>query len=147
MLDYCQGKRREYVDAELNLIDVRDVALGMTLAMDRGKPGRRYLLGHENVSILGVFSKLAQLTQLPVPSRRVPYFVALIAACLSEIVADVLTHRAPAATLTGVQLTQRRMHFDSSATLAELGLSPRPIDQSLTDAVEWFRAMGWLGKQ
>jgi dihydroflavonol-4-reductase len=144
MLDFCLGKRREYVDAELNLIDVRDVALGMIRAMERGTIGRRYLLGHENLTILEVFTRLARLTGLPAPTRRVPYFVALVAACLSEIVADVLTHRAPAATLTGVQLTRRRMHFDASASLAELGLTPRPIDVALADAVAWFREMGWV---
>ena len=144
MLDFCRGKRREYVDAEVNLIDVRDVALGMVKAMEQGRPGRRYLLGHENMSILEVFTRLARLTDLPAPTRRVPYVVALVAACLSEIGADVWTHRAPAATLTGVQLTRRRMHFDASASLVELGLTPRPVEQSLVDAVAWFRDMGWL---
>ncbi len=143
MLDFCRGKRHEYVDAELNLIDVRDVALGMVLAMERGRPGRRYLLGHENLTILEVFRRLARLTGLPPPRRRVPYAAALLAACLSEIVADVWTHRPPAATLTGVQLTRRRMHFDASASLAELGLTPRPVEQSLADAVAWFRKVGW----
>lgn len=144
ILDFCAGKRREYVDAELNLIDVRDVALGMTRAMERGACGRRYLLGHENLSVLGVFTLLAELTGLPPPRWRVPYAVALTAACISEIVADVLTHRAPAATLTGVQLTRRRMHFDVAGSLAELGLAPRPVRDALADAVAWYRACGWL---
>jgi dihydroflavonol-4-reductase len=144
ILDFCRGKRREYVDAELNLIDVRDVALGMVRAMERGQPGRRYLLGHENLSILAVFTMLAQMTGLPEPKWRVPHVVALIAACISEFVADVFTHRAPAATLTGVQLTRRRMHFDVKGSLAELGLSPRPVRAALADAVSWYREMGWL---
>src|SRR5262249_35900073 len=78
--DFCLGKRREYLDAELNLIDVRDVAEGMVRALERGRPGSRYLLGHENLSILKVFEVLAGLTGLPRPHRRVPYFVALTAA-------------------------------------------------------------------
>lgn len=144
MLDFCRGGRHEYMDAQLNLIDVRDVAAGMVLAMERGRPGRRYLLGHENLSIRAIFQLLALLTGQPAPHRRVPYLVALTAACISEVVADVYTHRSPAATLTGVKLTQRLMHFDASRSLAELGLRPRPVAQSLADAVEWFRAVGWL---
>ena len=146
MLDFCKGKRREYLDAELNLIDVRDVALGMVRAMERGKPGRRYLLGHENLSILGVFRILASLTGLPEPTRRVPYVVALAAAAISEIVADLWMDHPPAATLTGVRLTRRRMHFDASASLAELGLSPRPVRESIAEAVEWFRAAGMIAR-
>src|SRR5437667_154454 len=82
--DFCRGGRREYLDAELNLIDVRDVALGMVRAMERGRPGTRYLLGHENLAIPDVFGHLARLTGLPPPQRRVPYAVALVAASVSE---------------------------------------------------------------
>jgi dihydroflavonol-4-reductase len=144
ILDFCKGKRKEYLDAELNLIDARDVALGMVRAMEVGRPGRRYLLGYENLSILQVFTLLSELTGLPPPTRRVPYVVALVAACLSEVIADVWTHRPPAATLTGVKLTRRRMHFDASASLTELGLKPRPVLESLEEEVLWFREMGWL---
>ena len=145
MLDFCQGKRREYVDADLNLIDVRDVAEGMIRVMERGQPGRRYLLGYENMSIFSVFRLLAQLTGLPEPRWRVPYPVALAAAYVSEFIADVFTHRAPAATVTGVRLTRRRMHFDPSRSLTELELHPRPVVQSITETVAWFGKMGWLG--
>ena len=144
MLDFCRGGRREYVDAELNLIDVRDVAHGMVLAMEHGKPGRRYLLGHENLTIRGIFERLARLTGNPGPTRRVPYVVALAVACISEFVADVWTHAMPAATLTGVKLTRRVTRFDASRSLAELGLRPRPVDDSLADAVRWFYNVGWL---
>ena len=144
ILDFCRGKRREYLDAELNLIDVRDVAAGMVAALRRGVPGRRYLLGHENLSIRAVFRTLASLTGLPEPTRRVPYAVALTAAYVSEWLADVFTHRPPAATVTGVKLTRRTMHFDAGPSLAELGIQPRPVLEALRDAVAWFRAAGWV---
>jgi dihydroflavonol-4-reductase len=143
-LDFCRGGRREYLDAELNLIDARDVAEGMVRAIQRGRPGRRYLLGHENLSIKEVFALLARLTGLRLPSRRVPYPVALAAAYVSEFVADNFTHRCPAATITGVKLTRRVMHFDARRSLDELGLCPRPVAQSLADAVAWYREQGWL---
>lgn len=144
ILDFCQGKRREYLDGTINLIDVRDVADGIVRAMDGGRPGKRYFLGHENLTIREVFFLLAELTGLPAPTWRVPYGLALSAAYVSEFVADVLTHRAPAATVTGVKLTRRVMHFDARRSLAELGLSPRPVRQSLAEAAAWFRAIGWV---
>jgi dihydroflavonol-4-reductase len=144
LLDFCLGKRREYMDAELNLIDVRDVADGMIKAMARGRTGKRYLLGHENLSIREVFCRLSQLTGVPEPTRRAPYHLALAVAYVSELVADLVTHQPPAATITGVKLTQRRMHFDARRSLDELGLQPRPVKQSLSDAVAWFREMEWL---
>jgi dihydroflavonol-4-reductase len=144
ILDSCRGKRSAYLDADLNLIDVRDVADGMARAVERGTPGRRYLLGAENWSIARLFNWLADHTGLPRPRWRVPYPVALLAAYVSEWVADVATHRIPAATVTGVKLTRRTMHFDPRRSLADLGLAPRPVEQSLAECVAWFRALGWL---
>src|SRR5262249_52650294 len=98
----------------------------------------------ENLSIREVFRLLARLTGLPEPRRRVPYGVALAAAYASEWIADVFTHRPPAATVTGVKLTRRVMHFDARRSLDRLGLKPRPVHQSLADAVAWYRQIGWL---
>ena len=138
MLDFCRGKRSAYLDAELNLIDVRDVADGMIRAVERGRTGVRYLLGAENWSIRSVFNHLAKLTGHPEPKWRVPYPVALTAAYVSEWIADAITGTIPAATVTGVKLTRRRMHFDATRSLAELGLQPRPVCDSIAEAVKWF---------
>jgi dihydroflavonol-4-reductase len=146
MLDFCLGKRAAYLDAELNLIDVRDVALGMIAALERGEPGRRYLLGAENWSIRSVFNYLARLTGLSEPRWRVPYPVALTAAYASEFIAFLFTHAIPAATITGVKLTRRKMHFDASRSLAALGLTTRPVADSVRETVEWFRQM-WLREE
>ena len=50
----------------------------------------------------------------------------------------------PMATITGVKLTQRSMHFDPSCTLKALQLSPRPVQQSASDTVAWFKSEGLL---
>ena len=145
MLDFCRGRRREYLGANLNLIDVRDVALGMVRALEHGKTCRRYLLGHENVSIREIFRRLSKLTGIPEPGWKVPYPLALTVAYLGEFFADIATRRSPAATVTGVKLTRRTMHFDARQSLEELKLVPRPIVESLADAVSWFREQGWVG--
>jgi dihydroflavonol-4-reductase len=140
ILDCVRGKRSAYLDAELNLIDARDVATGMLRAMAVGRPGRRYLLGAENWSVKRVFEFVSQLAGVPGPTWRVPYPVALFAAYASEFVADTVTGTIPAATVTGVKLTRRRMHFDASRSLAELGVTPRPVADSLREQVAWLRS-------
>ena len=143
MLDCCRGKRSAYLDAELNLIDVRDVAEGMIAAVERGRRGVRYLLGAENWSIRSVFEHLSKLAGVPGPRWRVPYPVALAAAYASELWADMAAGTIPAATVTGVKLTRRRMHFDASRSLHELGIQPRSASETMAEVVAWFRAIGW----
>jgi dihydroflavonol-4-reductase len=136
--DYSRAQIPAILDCTLNLIDVRDTAEGLLRLLDRGKPGRRYLLGGTNLTLAGLFERLSALTGVPVPRHRAPYPVALGYAYFSEFWSDHVTGRSPQATITGVRLTRRTMHFDASRSLAELGLRVRPIEESLADAVEWL---------
>lgn len=142
--DFCQCRLPARMDCTLNLIDVRDVAEGLVRAMDRGVPGRRYLLGGENLTLAGMLAILSDLTGVHVPRWRVPYPVGLGVAYLSEFWSDHVSGRTPKATITGVRLTRRTMHFDASRSLAALGLTPRPARESLADAVAWLRQTGQL---
>jgi dihydroflavonol-4-reductase len=142
--DFCRGRLPAAMDCTLNLIDVRDVALGLYRIMERGKPGRRYLLGHENLTLVELLQRLSDLTGVPVPRWRVPYPVGLAVAVVSEFWADRVTGRPPKATVTGLRLARRIMHFDSSRSLTDLGLRPRSLHQSLTDTVSWLRLTGHL---
>jgi dihydroflavonol-4-reductase len=143
--DFCRGQLPARMDCTLNLIDVRDVAEGLIRTLERGRPGRRYLLGAENLTLLALLDRLSGLTGIPVPRWRVPYGVGLAVAAFSEFWADHVTGQPPKATLTGVRLSRRTMHFDPSRSLEELGLRPRPVRQSLADSVAWLRQAGALG--
>lgn len=141
---FCRGELPAYLDCRFNLIDVRDVAAGMVLALDKGRPGVRYLLGNANVRLAEWLEMLGQACNRTAPRWKVPYALALTVAWLSEHWADRVSGKMPMATLTGVRLTRRSMHFDPAATLTELGLHPRGLEQSAHEAVAWYRAQGWI---
>ena len=51
MLQYFLRRRIQmYLDFVVNLVDVRDVASGLVLVMERGRNGHRYILGGEDIS-------------------------------------------------------------------------------------------------
>jgi dihydroflavonol-4-reductase len=142
--DFCEGKLPALIECTLNLIDARDVATGLMRVMNRGRPGCRYLLGGENVTLAGLLGMLSELTGVPAPRFKVPYAAGLAVAYLSEFWADHVSGKPPKATVTGVRLARRIMHFDPSRSLAELELRPRPIHDSLIDALTWLRQTGRL---
>jgi dihydroflavonol-4-reductase len=144
VFDLCAGRLPAVMDCTLNLIDVRDLAHGLMVVMELGQPGRRYLLGFCNLTMTALLYLLSELAGERMPRWRIPYPVGLTVAWLSEFYADWISGRAPQATLTGVRLARRTMHFDPSRTLGELGLRPRPIRESLADSIEWLRATGYL---
>jgi dihydroflavonol-4-reductase len=144
--DFCNGGLPARMDCTLNLIDVRDVAEGLVRAMDRGRTGRRYLLGGENLTLVALLGHLSDLTGIPIPRWSVPYPVGLAVAVASEFWADHVTGKPPKATVTGVRLTRRLMNFDPSDSLRELDLHPRPVKNSLIDAVQWLRRTHAIGE-
>jgi dihydroflavonol-4-reductase len=121
---------------------VRDVARGHILAAERGRPGERYILGTQNLSLLEIFRRLARITGIPAPRVRVPYAVAWLAAVGMEGVAR-LTGRPPEVPLTAVRMARKRMFFTAAKAVRELGLPQTPVDVALYDAVEWFVAHGY----
>jgi len=85
------------------------------------------------------FALLEDLTGVPAPRTRIPYFVAWLAAVFGEALAG-LTGRPPRAPLAGVRMARYKMFFDPSKAITELGLPQTPPRQALADAVGWFRA-------
>ncbi|MGF1593651.1 MAG: NAD-dependent epimerase/dehydratase family protein [Kiloniellaceae bacterium] len=144
LLDFLNGRTPAYLEAEINMIDVRDVALGHLLAAERGLIGRRYILGAENLKVSDLLALLEDITGLPMPKRRIPYWLAYSYAAVDQFLADNVTRRPPRAPLTGVRLVRHPMNFDNRRALAELGLRPRPVRHALTDAIAWFREQGLL---
>ena len=141
---FCRGKIPAYLNCSVNLIDARDVADGLVRAMDRGRPGVRYMLGAHNTRLAQWLEVLAGIVGRPAPRYSIPYPLALAVGWCSERWADAVSHRIPMATVTGVRLTRRTMHFDQSATLNELGLAPRSVHEATRDAVEWYRQQRWI---
>lgn len=141
---FCRGQLPAYVECRLNLVDARDVATGMIRAIEIGRPNVRYILGGHNCELGSWLGVLGAEAGRKVPRWTVPYPVALAVGWASERWADHISGRVPNATVTGVRLTRRSMFFDTSRSMAELGLVPRPLEESARDAVGWYRAEAWL---
>ncbi|NES66857.1 MAG: NAD-dependent epimerase/dehydratase family protein [Okeania sp. SIO2D1] len=127
-----------YVDTGLNIIDVRDVAWGHLLALERGKCGDRYILGNENLTLKGLLDLLEEITGLAAPRQTVPVWLPLTVAWVDEIILGNLG-KLPSIPVDGVRMSQQRMYYDASKAMKELGLPQSSIRVALQDAVDWFR--------
>jgi dihydroflavonol-4-reductase len=147
VLRFLNGRTPAYLDCELNFVDVRTAALGHILAAERGTVGERYILGGENLSLTAVLDLLRDLTGLPMPTLRVPYWLALAVSALDEAAADLVTRTPPVAPLTGVRLARSPIRFDCSKSIRELGLPQTPIKAAFADLIRWLAAEGYLTRK
>src|SRR3954471_23354310 len=64
IVDFLKKKFPAYVDTGLNLVDVKECALGHIAALEKGRSGERYILGGENLTLKEDFYKLSANTGL-----------------------------------------------------------------------------------
>ncbi|MCC7374989.1 MAG: NAD-dependent epimerase/dehydratase family protein [Verrucomicrobiales bacterium] len=145
IVDFMNRALPAYMDTGLNYVHVRDVAIGHILAAERGRLGERYILGHAegNWLMKEALAMLAEITGVPAPTWQVPYGLAWFGAVMNEGISAV-TGKAPKAPIAGVRMARYKMFFDPSKAIRELGLPQTPPRQALSDAVEWFRANGYV---
>jgi dihydroflavonol-4-reductase len=138
VVDFLNGDMPAFIDTGLNVVDVRDTAEGHWLACERGKPGERYILGSENLTLAQILEKLAELTNRKAPTIRLPYAVAWCAGACSTAWAN-LTGTPPRVPLDGVRMARKKMWVTHEKARRDLGFNPGPADEALARAIEWFR--------
>lgn len=138
ILRFLMGKMPAYVNTGLNFIDVKDVAKGHILALERGKKGDRYILGNENLSLKDFLEKLASITGLKAPQNTVPLWLPLTVAYVDEFILAKLG-KSPSVPVDGVKMSKQTMFYNATKAVKELGLPQSSLDNAIKDAVEWFR--------
>lgn len=128
----------------LSFVDVDDVAAGHILAMERGVPGERYILGGENLTFEQMFATLSELTALAPPGSNQSKSLAALFGWLLELKARCFG---------GDPMITRRLVRDyafayswvtSEKAESELGYTHRPARQSLLRSVRWYLQHGYV---
>ena len=141
IVDFLAGRLPAFVDTGLNLVDVRDVAQGHILAADKGKPGERYILGCENLTLEQILQRLAKLAHKPAPKVKLPFAIAYAAGLVSTGFAGI-TGKEPRIPLEGVRMARKKMFVSHAKAARELGFQPGPVDAALERAMLWFKETG-----
>ena len=145
ILRFLRREMPAYLDTGLNFIDVRDVATGHLLALEKGKSGDRYILGHQNLSLKQLLEQLSQITNLPAPQTSIPAWIPLTVAWVEEKILAPLG-KTPTVPIDGVRMAQQPMYYDASKAIRELGLPQSPLNVALKDAVDWFVSNGYVNR-
>jgi len=143
ILRMLRRKMPAYVETGLNFIHVEDVAQGHLLALQKGKSGDRYILGHQNLTLKQLLDQLSQLTGLSAPSRSIPAWIPLSVAWVDERILAPLG-KTPTVPIDGVRMSQHAMYYDATKAVRDLGLPQTPIYTALKDAVDWFVSNGYV---
>ena len=143
VVDFLNKKFPAYVDTGLNLVDVDEVARMHCVALERGTPGDRYILGGENLTLKQILDRMSAITGLPSPTMKVPHAVAMGFAFFDETITGRLLGKEPRATVEAVRMGKKMMFASSAKAEQELGLKHVPVYPALRAAIDWFMAHGY----
>jgi dihydroflavonol-4-reductase len=143
IVDFLNKKFPAYVDTGLNLVDVAEVARMHVVALERGTPGERYILGGENLTLKQILDRMSAITGLPSPKRKVPHSVAMAFAFFDETITGKLRGKEPRATVEAVRMGKKMMFASSVRAERELGFRVLPVYPALRAAIDWFVAHGY----
>jgi dihydroflavonol-4-reductase len=146
VVDFLNRNFPAYVDTGLNLVDVEEIARMHLVALERGMPGERYILGGENLTLKQILDRLAAITGLPSPTMKVPHGVAMAFAFFDETVTGKLRGKEPRATVEAVRMGRKMMFANSAKAERELGLKVMGVDGALRSACAWFLKNGYVAK-
>jgi dihydroflavonol-4-reductase len=140
----ARGLLPVYLQGPTNVIDVRDVAVGMIRAAERGRIGERYLLGSWNTTHKDFNKLIARVAGVRAPLLPIPFPLARVGAKLGDWAFRVMFRRP--APLPGffVEVLQHMQHYDCSKAIRELDYPRTPIEHVIRDALAWFRENGYL---
>lgn len=144
IVNIIKKKLPGYVDGGINLIDMGDCAQGIISAMENGEPGEKYILGNRNVSIKEYFDLIVDVAgRGRSPFLKLPKWMAVFSGYGYEMLAR-MTHKPPITSASWVRVGSHYSWWDCTKAREKLGLGQRPIAESLSEAVGWFQANGFI---
>ncbi len=127
-----------------SFVDVRDVAEVHARAVDAGTPGQRYIIAGEQLPMRELGDIIARLTGVKPPHIGAGRSLSLVIAGLMEMRARVSGSQ-PALTRNMVrELIGRYHYYDCEKTWQAFGLTPRPSEEMLVDAIRWLLFIGQI---
>ena len=145
ILRVLEGKAKQWWQGGVCPVDVRDVARGHILAMEKGRIGESYCLSNtegniSNKALLELIGRIAGVDG--VATQEVSATMMLRVARLMEFWSKV-TGKPPATTYKNTMYILQECYVDATKAVTELGLPQSPIEQAITDSIEWFRENGY----
>jgi dihydroflavonol-4-reductase len=142
IVDLLRGRMPATLGGGMNIVPVEDVATAHLQALERGRPGERYIAGGVNLTLAEFWRLVARAAGRPERTHRLPYAIAAAAARVDAARVRI-TGGVPAVPLEGVRMGRLDMYSSSAKAAAELGYAPSSAFNAIERAVRWYRENGY----
>ena len=136
--EWMQKKMHILIEGAYDFVDVRDVARGMILAVQKGRRGEVYILSGEQIKL----NRMKQLVQKAMgfasATINIPLWLARLAAQISPLYYR-LTRQTPKFTAYSLETVCSNSVISNAKAKRELGFQARPLFKTIADTIQWWR--------
>ncbi len=129
-----------------SVCDVRDVTEGVLATLERGIPGRHYILGGYNLKYFDLWCRIATLVGRPKPIFTPRIHWRILGGLFGDLSAQIRGYETDFNSAS-IRTSAQFHWYSSDRAKSELGYRLRPIDETLRDAVDWLRSRGWIASR
>lgn len=139
LVDFATAMPVLVCDGGTSVVHVDDVAGGTVAALERGRPGERYILGGENLTIRQLAERVLALTGRRAPIVQVPNAIGRAASRAATALRIPLPYNPHV-----VEYATRYWFVDNAKARRELGVQFRRADATIGETLEWLKRDGYL---
>lgn len=143
VVDFLNGKLPAVPPGGFTLVDARDVADALLAAVECGASGERYIIHNRYHSIADILDAAADAAGKPCAGIRLTPWMGMLYARTSEFLGRV-TNTEPQATVSAMRTLLDGLRIESDKAQKALGITPRPLDDTMQATVQWFREHGYI---
>jgi dihydroflavonol-4-reductase len=143
LIAIAQKKLPALVTGGFDWVDVRDVVRGAMLAEEKALTGERYLLSGHWVSMCDIAAVIGEITGVPTKKYVCPLWLAHVGVPFIKGISRI-NNRRPLYTSVSLRALKSNRYISHEKAKRELGYSPRPFRETLTDTLQWFTENGLL---
>jgi dihydroflavonol-4-reductase len=144
VLSYLSGDVKLVPPGGINFVDARDVAAIIPVAMEKGRPGERYLLGGHNMTFAEYFDRIERISKEYHPRIKLGGRWTVRAAEAQAALFRSLGRSAPIEPASADQASFF-WYFEGAKARSELGFAPREATETFFDTIRYIRENA-LGK-
>jgi dihydroflavonol-4-reductase len=142
LVQVAKGRFPVWLDLQVNVVDARDVGAGQVLAAERGVPGRRYILGGENLAVREALAVAAREAGVAPPRWKAS--LGLVRRLVRGGEALGRLPLVPPPPLEHFKTLSEWQALNTARARQELGFATRPFVDTVRDTLAWFREHEYL---
>jgi dihydroflavonol-4-reductase len=136
------GEIPGWITQMLNVIDVRDLAAATLSAVETRRYGEPLLITGHAISTHDFYSLVCQIGGVAPPRIASSATLAMAGSYLVELAYSMLGQQTPIIS-AGMMMATAVDYLQPGSALTNLGITPRPLGETIRDAIRWYRTIGY----